>query len=340
MKKVNDRPSVTGYPTVSVVCPVLNEERYIYDCIKGMIQQDYPADLVEYIFVDGGSEDSTLDIINSFRILHKNIKLARNDKRIIPVGMNIGISLASGEIIIRIDAHSMYPENYISSLVRGKLRLSADNVGGVCITLPSSDTDEAKGIAIALSTLFGMGNSRFRIGASDEMEVDTVPFGCYDREYLISIGGYDERFERNQDDELNGRIKRDGGKIWLLPDVEIKYYPRDSIMRLWKMWYGYGLYKPMVGKKLGSPATFRQLIPPLFVISLFSFLIVVLVTGMYSFLLVIMILWLVCALCSAITQSRNIRVVAWSVLAYLTVHLSYGIGYLAGLNRLSEVNKG
>lgn len=165
MKKVNDRPSATGYPTVSVVCPVLNEERYIYDCIKGMIQQDYPADLVEYIFVDGGSEDSTLDIINSFRILHKNIKLARNDKRIIPVGMNIGISLASGEIIIRIDAHSMYPENYISSLVNGKLRLSADNVGGVCITLPSSDTDESKGIAIALSTPFGMGNSRFRIGA-------------------------------------------------------------------------------------------------------------------------------------------------------------------------------
>lgn len=312
---------------VSVVCPVYNEERFIAGCIEGMLRQDYPRDSIEFIFIDGGSLDSTMEILEEYSRKCPNIRIARNSKRIIPVSMNIGINLARGETVVRIDAHALYPDDYVSRLVSVKRSLEADNVGGVCVTVPAGESSVAHGIAIALSTPFGMGDSRFRTGASRVMEVDTVPFGCFSRSMLLAMGGYDERFVRNQDDELNGRIRLEGGKIWLVPDVRITYYPRNTFSSLWKMWYGYGLYKPMVARKLGKPATVRQMVPPLFVLVLCAGLI----CGLWKLLGVIGALWLAGAVGSAVGRSHRVSVIASAVVAYSVVHLSYGYGYLGGL---------
>ena len=145
----------------------------------------------------------------------------------------------------------------------------ADNVGGVCRTLPASDSAMAKAIAVGMSHPLGVGNSHFRIGCRPEDRwVDTVPFGCYRREVFDRIGLFDEELVRNQDDELNLRLIKHGGRILLSPRIVCKYFARDSLAKLWRMYYQYGYFKPLVVRKVGGVMTLRQLLPPLFVLGL------------------------------------------------------------------------
>lgn len=314
-----------------MVCPVYNEEKFIEKCIESLMYQTYPREMCEYIFVDGGSSDATVEIIERYSEESYGIKLLHNPKRIIPVSMNIGISAAQGEYIVRIDAHAEYPENYISRLIEEAELTGAENIGGLCDTLPSREGYVAEGISIALSTSFGMGNSHFRIGCDRIKEVDTVPFGCFRKDFLINAGGFDERFVRNQDDELNGRIIKRGGKILLIPDLKIKYYPRGDYRSLWRMWYGYALYKPMVAQSLGRPATLRQFVPLICMISAIAMC----MSGMWPLLSACVFLWMSGGMVSAGRRSRNPGVMASALAAYFIVHGAYAVGYAAGIVRLS-----
>lgn len=316
---------------VSVVCPVYNEERFIEKCIDSLMRQTYPRELCEYIFIDGGSSDSTVSKIENYISLNKDIKILHNPRRIIPVSMNKGISEASGEYVVRIDAHAEYPDNYISRLIEVAQATGAENTGGLCETLPACEGNKAEGISIALSSSFGMGNSHFRVGCDRMMEVDTVPFGCFRREFLLEAGGFDERFVRNQDDELNGRIRKKGGKILLLPDLKVKYYPRSDYRSLWRMWYGYALYKPMVARALGAPATMRQFVP--LICMLLS--LTMCVAGMWALMGFCVALWLGGALLSACRRSAKTGVVMSALIAYFIVHGAYAVGYAAGIARES-----
>ena len=141
-------------------------------------------------------------------------------------------------------------------------------MGGVCRTLPAADTAVAKAIAVGMSHPLGVGNSHFRIGSSEDRWVDTVPFGCYRREVFDRIGLFDEELVRNQDDELNLRLIKHGGRILLSPRIVCKYFARDSLAKLWRMYYQYGYFKPLVVRKVGGVMTLRQLAPPLFVLCL------------------------------------------------------------------------
>jgi GT2 family glycosyltransferase len=168
-----------------------------------------------------------------------------------------------------LDAHTEFPQNYFTNLINNAEKLGADNVGGVVKTLPADFTVKANAIAIALSHIFGVGNSHFRVGAKTIKEVDTVPFGCFRRDIFNKIGLFDVDLIRNQDDEFNGRIIKNKGKIFLIPQIVVKYYARDTIEKVFKMFYQYGLFKPLVNKKLGMPTTIRQFLPVLFVSGLF-----------------------------------------------------------------------
>lgn len=323
---------------LSVVCPIYNEEKYIAKCIESLLKQDYPKDDLEILFVDGMSNDKTREIIASYTKRYPFIKMLDNPKKIVPYAMNAGIIASKGDIIIRLDGHVEYPTNYFSALVHNLKELDADNVGALCETLPCGTSSKELAIAEALSSSFGMGNSYFRIGCNEVRRVDTVPFGCFKREVFDKVGLYDNELIRNQDDELNGRIIKNGGKIYLIPSIVTKYYARDKIRKVRKMFYQYGLYKPLVNKKLGSPATVRQFFPLVFVLGLFLgaglSCISRIVAVLYAAVLVLY-LFLACSFTlKSIVKTGIMGLIIYQPFIYLTIHLSYGWGYLFGIFKI------
>lgn len=325
---------------ISIICPIYNEEKYIDTCIASILQQDYPKENMEILFIDGMSTDKTRLIISTYIEENPYIQVLDNPFRIVPPALNIGIRAAKGALIIRLDAHAIYPSNYFSELVENLQKLPADNVGGICRTLPAKETTTCKAIATALSSSFGMGNSYFRIGAKDVMKVDTVPFGCFRRELFDKIGYFDEELIRNQDDEFNGRIIKNGGSIYLLPNLIVDYYARDTICKVMKMFYQYGLFKPLVNKKLGFPATIRQFCPLLFVMGL-------ILGGVLSFFSSAILLlygialsiYFLLALVFGRKDSRDWKQLPLLVWIYFSIHFSYGYGYLIGIYKIGRKKK-
>lgn len=320
---------------LSVIVPIYNEEKYIAKCIDSILAQDYPNDNLEILLIDGMSKDRTREIAGEYVAANKNIRILDNPRRTAPCAMNVGIKAAKGDIIIRLDAHALFPSDYFSTLVGKLVELKADNVGGICRTLPAKDNMVSKCIANVLSSSFGMGNSSFRVGAKQVQKVDTVPFGCYHRELFDKIGLYDEELTRNQDDELNGRIVKNGGSIYLLPDVVIEYYARDTIDKVYKMFYQYGLFKPLVNKKLGSPATLRQFFPLLFVIGLLlGWLSMFISKWLFIAYLAVVALYFLLATIFSLRYSKKISYIFTQNYIYFVVHFAYGWGYLNGIYRL------
>ena len=320
---------------VSIICPVFNEERFIERCIMSILEQDYPKDCLEVLFIDGRSTDRTRDIIEKYAKDYPYIQLLDNPQQVVPYALNKGIEVAKGEVIMRIDGHCTYPTNYVAELVRYLYELDADNVGGVWNTQPAHETAICQAIALASSHPFGVGGSMHKIGTSEIIETDTVPFGCYKREVFEKTGLFDTDLIRNQDDEFNGRLINLGGKIFLIPQVIINYTARDTLAKMRKMYYQYGLYKPLVSKKLGAPATVRQFFPLLFLLGLvigglLSFLAPWIAYTYVTILALYLFIGLVVGSMSAIRTHKAIMILLmpW---VFLNVHLSYGFGYMRGI---------
>lgn len=320
---------------ISVICPIYNEESRIEACIQSIITQDFPHEEMEVLFVDGMSTDRTREIVGRYSQQYPFIRLLDNPLHTAPVALNNGIRAAKGDIILRLDAHSKYPANYFSVIVHKLQHSEADNVGGICNTLPSKDTPVCRAIAHAMSSPFGMGNSHFRIGTDHEMWVDTVPFGCFHRDIFDKIGFFDEELVRNQDDEFNGRIIRNGRKILLMPQVVIDYFARDTIHKTATMFYQYGLFKPLVNKKLHKPTTLRQFFPPLFfagviiggILSIFSSTIL----WMY---LSVLLLYILLGIFAGLRCTRRWPDILWMPIVFAAIHFSYGFGYWVGITKL------
>lgn len=325
---------------LSVICPIYNEESRIEECIQSILAQDYPKENLEVLFVDGQSTDRTREIVASYMQDYPFIQLLDNPKRIAPAALNIGILDSSGDIIIRLDAHAKYPDNYFSVLVNKLNETKAENVGGVCDTLPAKDTSVCRAIAHAMSSPFGMGNSYFRIGSSHEMWVDTVPFGCFRREIFDRIGLFDEELVRNQDDEFNGRILRHGGRILLLPQVVVEYFARDSLTKTAKMFFQYGLFKPLVNHKLHKPTTLRQFIPPLFFAGLIAGGLLSVFSKTVMWIVVsVLVLYVLCCFAFGRNRERVWPDILWMPFTYATIHLSYGCGYWVGILKMISHRK-
>lgn len=325
---------------LSVICPIYNEESRIEECILSILNQDYPKDDLEVLFVDGQSSDRTREIIAEYMQEYAFIQLLDNPKRIAPAALNIGIRASSGSIIIRLDAHAKYPENYFSLLVKRLEESGADNVGGVCRTLPAKETPVCRAIAHAMSSPFGMGNSYFRIGSDHEMWVDTVPFGCFRREIFDKIGLFDEELVRNQDDEFNGRIIKNGGKILLLPQVIVDYFARDSLTKTAKMFFQYGLFKPLVNHKLQKPTTLRQFIPPMFFAGLIAGGLLSVFSRTIMWLLVsVIVLYVFCCFVFGRNRERVWPDILWMPFTFAAIHLSYGCGYWVGILKIISHRK-
>lgn len=328
---------------LTVICPIYNEEKYIAKCIESIMQQDFPKDKLEVLFVDGMSKDRTREIINLYLPKCPYIRVLDNPMKIVPYAMNKGILEAKGEVIIRIDAHTIYEKNYFSTLVKRLYDLGADNVGAVCKTDVLNKNSKTLAIREVLSNRFGVGNSIFRTGIDRVMEVDTVPFGCWRREVFDKYGLYDVRLVRNQDIELNKRILRGGGKIFIVPDTYCTYLARETFSGLAKNNFGNGKWNILTVyfTKQFDSLSLRHFIPLIFVLSiviptlLSTIFLPLILFSLLSLLAYILLLGSV-SLKLSITKRLNFF---YLLISFIILHVSYGWGSFMGLCNLPFLKK-
>jgi len=316
---------------VSIVVPILNEENYIVNFLNTVKEQDYPHELLELNLVDGCSTDQTRSLIQE-TMAESDIRyrVLDNIRKITPVALNIGIKNSSHEIIIRLDAHSVYPKNYISKCVSYLEKTKADNVG--CILKTAYHNDQEKMIAKMLSSKFGVGNSGFRTNAKSGY-VDTVPFGTFRKELFRKIGLFDERLNRNQDSEFNARIIKNGGKIYLFDDIEIVYYPRNTMRKLLIMGKNNGSWNIYTSYLCPGSMKLRHFIPFLFVLSLIGGCIALLCQWKYIVYLFLaeLLLYLILDIVFSIKCAENSKEFFRLMFMFPMFHIAYGLGSVQGL---------
>lgn len=323
---------------LSVICPIYNEEKYIAQFLESLLQQDYPKDDLEILLVDGMSKGRTREIVSEFIDKYPFIRLIDNPDKIVPYAMNRGIDAAKGDIIMRLDAHASYQPDYFSVLVDGLKRLQADNVGTVCKTDVLNKTPKTLAIREVLGNKFGVGNSTFRTGIEHEQEVETVPFGCWPKEVFEKYGKYDVRLVRNQDIELNKRIIRGGGKIYILPDTYCTYLARETWRALAKNNYGNGKWNILTVyyTRTFSSLSLRHFIPLLFLLSL---IVPLLLTFLWwPFVLVsvaslIAYTGLLSMVSLKLALSKHLNFF-YLLVTFVVLHISYGWGSLIGIIKL------
>lgn len=318
---------------ISVVMPVYNEDKYIVNCIDSLLLQDYPLESMEWIFVDGCSGDRTKELILSYKERYPNlIKLLHNPNKTVPYAMNIGIKAAKGEYIIRLDAHADYDKDYISKCVYYLDTTDADNVGGVAETKSRGFVGNC--IAKMLSSKFGVGNSLFRTNGVSGY-VDTVPFGAFRKEVFEKWGGYDERLTRNQDNEMNYRIRKNGGKIYLADDIHFSYFCRDSIKGISDMAVKNGMWNVITMKLCPGSMGIRHFVPLAFLLSVIFLPILSIVIRPFKYLFgAEMVLYFVLDMYFSSKQSENIKTFLFLMILFPLFHITYGFGSIRGLAKL------
>lgn len=256
--------STVELPLVSVVVPVRNEASSIEACLHALLRQDYPATRIELIVVDGDSSDDTKTLVEAIAARHPDrvIRIHANPQRRVSCALNIGIRDARADIVVRMDGHTTASTSYVASCVRAMRATGAANVGGR-IT-PIATARFARSVAHAQRHVLGAGGAKFHY-ASRPQFVDTVYLGAFDKAALRRSGLYDENLHRNQDYELNVRIRKCGGKIYLDPSIESHYTPRDTPTKLWKQYYDYGWWKVETLRRHPDSLRPRQLAPAVFV---------------------------------------------------------------------------
>jgi glycosyltransferase involved in cell wall biosynthesis len=313
-------------PFVSVIMPVRNEADFIDQSLGSVLAQDYPEEQMEILVVDGMSNDGTREKMKSNRV-----RVLDNPSKIVPGALNIGIRNSIGEVIVRVDGHCVLPTNYISNVIRAFVESGADCVGGVQKACGNGVIGNA--VAAAMSSRFGVGSAYFHYGTQPAL-VDTVYLGSYKREVFSRIGGFDEELVRNQDDEFNFRLQQAGGKIWFDPEIYANYYPRNSILRLWKQYLQYGLFKVLVIRKRRGISSIRQLFPAIFVLSILISIVAALVIGQREIMAVVLGPYVIASFFSALVASkRSIKTVLLLPIVFACMHIAYGVGFLAGLWR-------
>jgi len=318
---------------VSVIVPCFNEERTINLLLDAINNQTYPKKDLEVIIADGLSKDRTREEILSFLREHPDlkIKIVDNPKRNIPAGLNIGIKHALGEIIVRLDAHSVPEDDYIERCVDALETRKGDNVGGIWSIQEGGEHWIARSIAKAASHPIGVGDARYRVGGQPQY-VDTVPFGAFYKKLVNKIGGFEETLLSNEDYEFNTRIRQEGGKVWFDPSIVSHYYARSTLRELGRQYWRYGYWKYKMLRRYPKTLKWRQGLPPLFVFSLFLLSIFSLFVRplRYVFLLEV-VLYLGSLIFVGIQTALRERDLIYLIgvpLAIITMHFSWGAAFL------------
>ena len=316
------------FPPVSVILPILNEERDLSNCISAILQQDYPSE-IEVILALGPSEDKTTQIAEKLSASDPRINLVSNPTGQTAVGLNLAIKVSSNEIICRIDGHSEISNHYVKTAVEILQQKNAVNVGGLMYADGNSGLQRV--VAQAMRSKLGVGPSKFHTGGSAG-ESDTVYLGTYKKAAVLAAGGFDERYIRAQDWELNYRLRKNGGLIWFDPRLQVTYRPRSTFKKLAKQYFQYGRWRRVISRQHINTVNFRYLAPPFAVVTntLSLFLSFVVNPLFISPLLIYF--------CSLIIGSLFIgrKVVDKLIMPFVlaTMHFSWGIGFITSPKKL------
>jgi lipopolysaccharide/colanic/teichoic acid biosynthesis glycosyltransferase/glycosyltransferase involved in cell wall biosynthesis len=333
------KPSATLLPPISVIIPCRNEEESIQACLESIVQSGYPADRLQVLVVDGMSDDRTRPIILACAQRYPAIKLLDNPKQITPAALNIGIANATGEIILRVDAHSQVEKDYLRRCVEVLEHSGADNAGGWIETHPRRPGLAGNAIARCLSHRFGSGSADFRVGREKLVETDTVFGGCYKRDVFKTVGLFNESLTRGQDFEFNRRLRQAGGTIVLDPTIVSHYYIHSDLPSFWKHNFQDGVWAvlPFAHTKY-LPVTWRHLAPLVFVAGLLvSTALALVVPGVRWMPLAILAAYGAATTIASVhvaNRARDTRYLALMPVVFAVRHFAYGLGSCWGVIRL------
>ncbi|HEY0819621.1 MAG TPA: glycosyltransferase family 2 protein [Rhizobacter sp.] len=319
---------------VSVIVPCRNERRYIEGFCRSVLQQQLPAGwALQLVVADGQSDDGTRELLQGLAAADGRITVIDNPARIVSSGLNAALTLASGEIIVRMDVHTEYAADYVAQCLAVQAETGADNVGGPWHAVPDAGAGAMQhAVAAAFQSRWVAGGALSRRLDFDG-RVDTVYLGSWPRRTFERFGGFDEQLVRNQDDEHNLRIVKGGGKVWQSSRIRSTYRPRATLQQVFRQYLQYGYWKPFVMKKHGQAASLRHLVPGLFVAALLLFVVLGLL-GWWVPLAALLALYggVVGAMTVAVVGQQKVAApVALRVPAVIVAyHLGYGIGSLAG----------
>jgi succinoglycan biosynthesis protein ExoA len=323
--------SLNQDPLISIIVPARNEGGHIGACLHSILAQEPIDGGFEILVVDGMSQDGTREVVQQIALNDSRVRLLDNPLGIVPAAMNIGVRNAHGQIIIRMDAHSEYAPDYVFQCLEVREKTRADNVGGPHRARGHSYLQKA--IAAAHHSAFAAGGARSH-NLNYEGYVDTVIYGCWQKDTLARIGLFDEEFVRNQDDELNLRLTRAGGKIWQSPKIRSWYRPRSSFQALFRQYFQYGYWKVKVIQKHKSPASWRHVAPAaMLVVLAINLILWPFLPGVSVLLGILACMYLVAIMIASFCAAR---LNGWELLpvlplVFVCIHLAYGVGFLRGV---------
>ena len=315
-------------PAVSVILPILNEEQDLENCISAILQQDYAGE-IEIILALGPSKDRTNQIATDLAAKNSNIKLVNNPTGQTAKGLNLAIKESTNEIICRIDGHSEISSTYIKTAVDVMLKTGAVNVGGVMYADSSSGLQRT--IAQAMRSKLGVGPSKFHTGGNAG-ESETVYLGTFKKTAILKAGGFDERYIRAQDWELNHRMRAQGGLIWFDPALKVTYRPRKSIFKLAKQYFQYGRWRRVIARQHPKTTNYRYLAPPIAVIANA----ISLTTGLFvnALFFVPLLSYVLLLVIGGLIIGRQILDKLLMPLVLATMHISWGVGFITSPKKL------
>jgi glycosyltransferase involved in cell wall biosynthesis len=326
---------------ISVIIPCRNERTHIRGFLDSLQKQRLETDWsLEILVADGMSDDGTREVLRSYAARMPNVRVIDNPQRIVSTGLNAAILAASGEIILRMDAHTTYAPDYIRECARVLRETGADNVGGPWRAEGRGLVGRA--ISAAFHAPFCTGGGKAH-DPEYEGEVDTVYLGCWPRAVFSEVGLFDPNLVRNQDDEFNLRIRRAGGRVWQSPRIRSRYSPRASMKALFRQYLQYGFWKVWVIRKHRALAAYRHAVPALFVSSVLlgvllialaaSFGLAALMTTAAILLGLELLLYACACIAASIPFARSVDPPVLIILPGVMVvyHVAYGLGFLTGL---------
>ena len=320
---------------ITIILPTLNERGHIRDCLDSLKKQDY-SNIVEILVVDGGSSDGTQEIVVAEGGI---VRLINNPRMTAAAAMNIGIKESKTDVYVRVDAHTLYATDYVSRSVATYLESKAQVVGGPM--RPTGTNPFGRAVAAVTSSPLGVGPGRFHYSETLE-EVETVYLGTFDRDYVIKVGGYDETNLQwaSEDQELNYRIRKAGGKILLDPQIRSTYFPRDTPRALARQYHNYGMCKASTLAKHKKLPYLRPMVPAIMVAGTFAWVLLMLITGNILLLPIPFITYLVAALVIGFKMSKVRGVTPHRVAISLSIcHWCYGLGFWRGVGRIITFRK-
>lgn len=311
---------------LSIIVPVLNEEAYIQSLIDTLLNS--PPSAKEVFIVDGGSTDNTLNIVQENQKKHKNIIFVENKEKSASHAFNKAFKEATGRYIAFIGAHAIYSKNYFSYSIELLNQNKCDVVGGILKQVGKSAIGNI--IAKCMSSIFGVGGTEFRTSMK-ESYVQSVAFAVYKREVIEEIGLMNTNLVRNQDDEFHYRIVDKGFRILMTPEISATYYVRNSLGKLFKQYFEYGLYKPLVLRNVKSGIRVRHLVPTFFVLYLIFFMLFPTIIATIP-----IVIYFLLNTYFSLKYSKNIHEFIYSIFTFLTLHVAYGTGFIVGITKINN----